>query len=60
MSQETLNLIKRSYEEAVTLSTNLLDLFKNLHDLLKELNVVDEDRDCLNAFINNLNNYYCI
>lgn len=37
MSQETLNSIKRSYEEAV-----------------------DEDRDCLNAFINNLNNYYCI
>ena len=56
MTQETLNLIHRSYQEALEKSTNIIQIIENLFDILVVAEVPDEDSTAFDAFIDGLRN----
>ena len=60
MTQETLNLIHQSYQEALEKSTNIIQIVQNLFDILLEAEVPDEDSRAFDAFIDGLRNCHKI
>ena len=56
MTAETLDLIHRSYQEALEKSTNIIQIVQNLYDTLAEAEVCDEDSRSYDAFIDGLRN----
>ena len=58
MNQMTLDLIHRAYQESVQKSDNILDIVKNLYEILSEETVVEEDSACFDAFLDALRDCY--
>lgn len=56
MTQETLNLIHRSYQEALEKSKNIIQIVQNLYDILLDAEVAEEDSTAFDAFIDGLRN----
>lgn len=56
MTQETLDLIHRSYQEALEKSQNIIQIIQNLFDILAEAEVCEEDSRSFDAFIDGLRN----
>lgn len=56
MTQETLNLIHRSYQEALEKSSNIIQIVQNLFDILNKAEVPDEDSTAFDAFVDGLRN----
>ena len=58
MNQMTLALIHRAYQESVKKSDNILDIVKNLYEILSEETVVEEDSASFEAFVDALRECY--
>lgn len=56
MTTETLNLIHRSYQEALGKSKNIIQIVQNLYEILDASEVCDEDSKAYDAFIDGLRN----
>ncbi len=56
MSPETLELIHRSYQEALEKSKNIIQIVQNLYDILADAEVSDKDSKAYDAFIDGLRN----
>lgn len=56
MTQETLDLIHQSYQEALSKSGNIIQILENLHEILDNTEVCDEDSKTFDAFIDGLRN----
>lgn len=56
MTQETLDLIHQSYQEALEKSGNIIQIVENLYDILESAEVPDEDCKAYDAFIDGLRN----
>lgn len=54
MKQETLDLIHRSYQESLALSSNIMQVVENLYEILSELEVDDADSASFDSFIDGL------
>lgn len=60
MTKETLDLIHRSYQEALEKSTNVIQIVENLFNILVVAEVPDEDSKAFDAFIDGLRNCHKI
>ena len=56
MTQETLDLIHRSYQEALEKSCNIIQIVENLYNILSEAEVTEEDSAPFDVFIDGLRN----
>ena len=56
MTQETLDFIHWSYQEALEKSHNIIQIVQNLYDILADAEVCDEDSKTYDAFIDGLRN----
>lgn len=56
MTQETLDFIHQSYQEALKKSTNIIQIVQNLYDILDAEEVCEEDSKAYDAFIDGLRN----
>lgn len=56
MSQKTLDLIHRSYQDAVAKSRNIMQIVQNLFDILDAIEVDDTESRAYDAFIDGLRN----
>lgn len=56
MTTETLDLIHRSYQEALEKSKNIIQIVQNLYDILDAAEVCEEDSKAYDAFIDGLRN----
>lgn len=51
MTKTTLQLIHRSYQEALEMSKNLLETVQNLYNILDEIEVAEEDSSTFDSFL---------
>lgn len=56
MTKETLDMIHRSYQEALERSGNIIQVIENLYDILENADVPEEDSKPYDAFIDGLRN----
>ena len=56
MTQKTLDMIHRSYQEALECSGNIIQVIENLYDILENADVPEEDSKTYDAFIDGLRN----
>ena len=54
MTKETLDLLHRSYQEAVTKSHNIIEIVQNLYDILSVKTVANEDSQKFDSFLDGL------
>ena len=54
MTQQTLDLIHQSYQEALSKSENIIQIVENLYDILDNAEVSEEDTKTFDAFIDGL------
>lgn len=59
MLQETLNFIHNKYQLALSQSSNILDIVKNLYKILEDEEVPIEDSKAFDSFIDGLRGCYC-
>lgn len=56
MTQQTLDFIHQSYQEALAMSGNIIQIVENLYNILVEAEVSKEDATAYDAFIDGLRN----
>lgn len=56
MTQQTLDFIHQSYQEALEKSGNIIQIVENLYNILADAEVPDEDSKAYDAFIDGLRN----
>ena len=56
MTQQTLDFIHQSYQEALAKSTNIIQIIQNLFDILADADVCAEDARSYDAFVDGLRN----
>ena len=56
MTQQTLDFIHQSYQEALAMSGNIIQIVENLYNILVEAEVSEEDATAYDAFIDGLRN----
>lgn len=56
MTQQTLDMIHQSYQEALERSGNIIQIIENLYDILVHTDVSEEDSKAYDAFIDGLRN----
>lgn len=54
MTNETLNLIHRSYQEALEKSSNIMEIVETLYSILENMEVAEEDSETFDSFIDGL------
>jgi len=60
MTQQTLDFIHQSYQEALEKSTNIIQIIQNLFDILADAEVCAEDARSYDAFVDGLRNCHKI
>lgn len=54
MTQQTLDLIHRAYQESISTSSNLMEIIQNLYNILDSYEVSEEDSQAFDTFIDGL------
>lgn len=54
MKKETLNFIHRSYQKALTQSSNILEIVQHLYEILEDAEVAEEDSTAFDSFVDGL------